>query len=405
MNNYKKTRRSIIYRATMLVVLMTVISIISTRLQADTGNCGGFSITVPFTDVAGSGFYCQIATAYFSGLSNGTSATTYNPSDLVTREQMAAFITRTLDQSLERGSRRAALKQFSTPKTNVDLDYITVGSGVEPVPIFGIASDGEDIWVGNVISTTVRRVHASDGKILGTWTGVILPWSICVARGRIYTVSATSPGQLSVINPNLAPGAVTLGATNLGDKSQYLAYDGERIWTADYSGSVSLVSINAPMPWPVSVKSAGFSHPNGIVYDGKNMWVTDAGDDTLKKLDPIDASVIQTIPVGDNPYSPVFDGVNIWVPNSGSDSITVVRAATGTVLATLTGNGLDQPVAAAFDGERILVTNQGIAALSLWKATSLMPLHTFQTNPQPFGVCSDGLNFWIGFERGRLVRF
>lgn len=159
------------------------------------------------------------------------------------------------------------------------------------------------------------------------------------------------------------------------------------------------------MPWPVSIKSAGFSHPNGILYDGKNIWVTDAGDEMLKKLDPVDGSVIQTIPVGDNPQSPVFDGENIWVPNFDSNSITIVRASTGVILATLTGNGLDKPVAAAFDGERILVTNTGNPGLSLWKATSFMPLHTFHTNPQPQAVCSDGLNFWIAFERGRLGRF
>jgi len=62
---------------------------------------------LPFTDVMGSPFFCQIAEAFFSGLTNGTSATTFSPSQNVTREQMAAFTTRTMDQSLKRGSRRA----------------------------------------------------------------------------------------------------------------------------------------------------------------------------------------------------------------------------------------------------------------------------------------------------------
>ncbi len=96
-----------------LAVLLSV----STRLPADTGTCGGTSTPLPFTDVAGNLFFCQIAEAFFSGLTNGTSATTYSPLDSVPREQMAAFITRTQDSALRRGSRRAALNQWATPTT------------------------------------------------------------------------------------------------------------------------------------------------------------------------------------------------------------------------------------------------------------------------------------------------
>ena len=45
-------------------------------LRADTGTCGGASNALPFLDVAGNQFFCQIAEAFFSGLTNGTSATT-----------------------------------------------------------------------------------------------------------------------------------------------------------------------------------------------------------------------------------------------------------------------------------------------------------------------------------------
>jgi hypothetical protein len=51
----------------------------STRLPADTGTCGGTSTALPFTDLAGNVFFCQIAEALFSGLTNGTTSTTYTP--------------------------------------------------------------------------------------------------------------------------------------------------------------------------------------------------------------------------------------------------------------------------------------------------------------------------------------
>jgi hypothetical protein len=79
-------------RLVLLASLVMGLTLISTRLHADTGTCGGQSITLPFTDVTSSPFFCQIAEAFFSGLTNGTSPTTYSPSSPVPREQMAAFI-------------------------------------------------------------------------------------------------------------------------------------------------------------------------------------------------------------------------------------------------------------------------------------------------------------------------
>ena len=92
---------------------------------------------------------------------NGTTSTTYNPGDPVPREQMAAFTTRTMDQSLKRGSRRAALNQYWTTQGANNLALTTVGNGPQLVQ-----SDGADVWVPNSGDATVSRVRASDGKLL-----------------------------------------------------------------------------------------------------------------------------------------------------------------------------------------------------------------------------------------------
>ncbi len=109
-------------------------------------------------------------------------------------------------------------------------------------------------------------------------------------------------------------------------------------------------------------------------------------------------TVVQNVTVGVNPVLPVFDGSNIWVPNfNGDASVSVVRARDGLVLATLTGNGLNDPLQAAFDGQRVLVTNMVGNSVSMWNAADLTPLGSFPTGAatQPFGACSDGINFWV----------
>lgn len=392
-------------RAATVMALMALITAASTQLRADTGTCGGQMITLPFSDVSGgSVFFCSIAEAYFAALTNGTTPSTYSPGESVTREQMAAFITRTLDQSLQRASNRAALDQYWTTQGQNNLGLTTVESQPHLVK-----SDGADVWVANTGSGTVSRVRASDGKLLETWTGATNAFGVVCAMGKVFVTGTTNPGALYQIDPTLPAGAVTIVSGGLGVFPLSIAYDGQRIWTANSGGSVSIITLN---PTTVTTVSTGFSAVKGIIYDGTNIWVTDTTGigDKLHKLDSSGA-ILLSVNVGSSPLYPGFDGTNIWVPNVSSNTVSVVRATgslAGTVLATISGNGLNGPASAAFDGERVLVTNFNGNSVSLWKATDLTPFGTFSMGAStlPLGACSDGLNFWITLGgTGQLARF
>jgi len=404
-NSGKSNFGSRVYvRAVAVAAVVTIMVTLSNKLNADTGMCGGSSITLPFTDVPSSNvFFCSIAEAFFSGLTNGTSATTYSPSDPVTREQMAAFITRTQDSALRRGSKRAALRQFwmTTPQYAIGGTTLVGGQ-----PQF-VKSDGADLWVASFDNSSVSRVRASDGKLLETWTSAVSPVAVLVAMGRVFVTGTTNPGRLYMIDPKAAAGAVTLVTGALGSDPLGIAFDGSRIWTVNFfGGSVSIVTPASTTPWPVTNVTTGFAGPTGILFDGSNIWVTDYTANKLLKLDQ-NGAILQTITMAGVPNFPAFDGTNIWVPNHAGASVSVVRASTGSLIQTLTGNGLDNPLQAAFDGQRILVTNQ-TGSVSLWKAADLTPVGTFSTgaNSVPLGACSDGVNFWITLSGGNeLARF
>jgi hypothetical protein len=360
------------------------------------GVCG------PFTDVAADAFCPFVLEIFYLGITSGTTATTYDPTSNVTRLQMAAFLSRTVDGVLKRGSRRAALDQFWTPQNASILGVTTVGSG----PTF-VRSDGADVWVSNSFGSSVSRVRGSDGKLLETWTGAVNASGVLVAMGRVFVNGNTVPGSLYRIDPSQAAGAVTTVASNLGSQPIGIAFDGSRIWTANSVGSsVSIVTPGAAIPWTVTTVTAGFFSPTGILYDGANIWVVDEIGNILVKLDS-SGVILQTVTVGMNPFHPVIDGGNIWVPNS-DDSVSVVRASSGVVLQTLTGNGLNSPRTGAFDGQRVLLVNLGGDSVSLWKAADLSPLGFFPTGTgtAPSGAASDGVNFWITLAGpGQLARF
>ena len=353
------------------------------------GTCG------PFTDVAADSFCPFVLEIFTLGITTGTTATTYDPTSSVSRLQMATFLSRSVDGVLKRGSRRSVLGQPWTARPESGLGLVTVGLG----PNY-LQSDGQDVWVSNFSSSTISRVRVSDGKLLETWTGAYGGQGVLVAMWRVFAAGYTNPGSLFRIDPSQPAGAVTTVASTLGGLPFGVAFDGARIWTANSTGSVSIVTPTASIPWTVTTVTTGFNAPWGILFDGSRIWVADHNAGTLLKLDSTGA-ILQTVTVGEFTTFPVFDGTNIWAPVPVFPlGVAVVRASTGTVLQTLTGNGLNGPSVAAFDGQRVLVTNFDGDSVSLWKAADLSPIGSFSTGAgtRPLGACSDGRGFWVALD-------
>jgi hypothetical protein len=382
----------------LLLALIILLTMTARLMRADTGTCNGQTVTLPFTDVQGNAFFCAIASAFFSGLTNGTTATTYSPAATVSREQMAAFVSRTLDQSLRRGSPRAALQRFWVPRT------VLVGLECTNGNLRLLASDGTDVWVANPADNEVIRFSTPHGQELARWTGATQAFGVLALDEEIYATGRTIPGKLFRINTDAQSGGVASELTDeIGGNPEGITFDGLFFWTANASGSISRYNLNGA----VTTFTSGFTNPRGILFDGTDLWVTDSGDNSLKKVN-LGGAVVQTITVGTGPRYLAFDGVNLWVPNFGSDSVTVVRASTGQVLATLTANGLDGPLSVAFDGERIAVTNNQVDSsgrVSFWRATDLTPLGVLSAIHQSFGICSDGTRFFVADTSGCVSRF
>jgi YVTN family beta-propeller protein len=62
--------------------------------------------------------------------------------------------------------------------------------------------------------------------------------------------------------------------------------------------------------------------PTGISFDGVNIWVTSAFDNTVSKLNTSTGAVVGTYAVGSWPQGIAFDGINMWVTNYHSGSVS-----------------------------------------------------------------------------------
>ena len=366
-------------------------------------DCSAFGL--PFTDLGSTTFCAEIAEAYYTGLTNGTSGTTYTPAGNVSREQMAAFITRTLDKGLSRGNRRAALQRFwtLTPHFDIALGVTAVGTFPE-----SIGPDDTDVWVG-ANDGTVTRVRGSDGTVLDTWsTGQVCCTVVLPVMGKVFV---SADGTFYSIDPThdhtTAPTQLASAHISIG-----LAFDGSKIWSANDENGITIFTPGASIPWSQVTfqgttpdPSQPPNSPTGIVWDGSSMWTPDKNDGTLKKLSSDGSTTVQNVSIGGGgtlPGGVVFDGTNLWVPNASNDTLYVVRASTGAVIRTLTGNGLSGPGGIAFDGQRILVVN-GNMTVSLFQATSLAAIGNVSVGVALGTAASDGLNFWIAMPSANKI--
>src|ERR1700726_408818 len=116
-------------RRLLVVAGLGLVALSSTAFASQP--CGTGSYPFPYADVASvtDPFCPGIMEAYVTGVSKGTSPTTFSPNNTVTRVQMTTFLQRSLDQGLMRASRRAALNQWWVPQDASSLQSIAIGGG------------------------------------------------------------------------------------------------------------------------------------------------------------------------------------------------------------------------------------------------------------------------------------
>jgi hypothetical protein len=100
-----------------------------------------------------------------------------------------------------------------------------------------------------------------------------------------------------------------------------MAFDGHSLWVGNVIGSGSVVKIDP------SISAATASYPVGplpqaVLFDGSNIWVASAVNQTLTKLRANDGSLVGSFPSGADPVALAFDGISTWVANRSTKTVS-----------------------------------------------------------------------------------
>src|SRR5271165_4240434 len=92
-------------------------------------------------------------------------------------------------------------------------------------------------------------------------------------------------------------------------------------------------------------------------------YVTNNASNSISVIDTGDNTVVDTIPVGTNPYGVAVapDGKHVYVTNYVSNDVSVIDSRTNKVVATVPVGTNPYGVAVAPDGTRAYIANEGFA--------------------------------------------
>ena len=141
--------------------------------------CGGATYPFPYTDVAGVGaaFCPGIMEAYVTGVSKGTTPTTFSPEQHRhprADDNLPAALARSGTRAHEPAGGAQSMVDPAEPRA---MQTINVGG----IPAF-CAADGEYIWTSLPTGNPWSQVQANTGKVLGTWTGATHSEGVCGRR-------------------------------------------------------------------------------------------------------------------------------------------------------------------------------------------------------------------------------
>ncbi len=141
--------------------------------------------------------------------------------------------------------------------------------------------------------------------------------------------------------------------------------------------------------------------PQGVAFDGTNIWVTNQADARVSKIRASDGSVLGTFFLGgSNPLGIAFDGTNMWIADSGitgvagTTFVTVLRSD-GSIAQTLTVN--ESPQQLAFDGSRMWVTTAQGSVIG-FRTSDYTVVANSKVGSSARGIAFDGQNMWVAAE-------
>ncbi len=197
------------------------------------------------------------------------------------------------------------------PSSGEVQDEVEVGA--QP----GGAAVGEDgsVWVTNSGDATVSKIDPDSGNTRTIPVGAG-PYGIAVDGNAIWVSNREDD---SVIQINASSNRPDPQAIPVGDNPKGVAIDGDgRVWVANADDDTVSVVANGAEQDRITVGE----EPRGVVFGFESIWVSVGFTDQVVRIDPNTGEKLQTLNAGDGPEGITAGPKSIWVANGISNDLT-----------------------------------------------------------------------------------
>lgn len=147
--------------------------------------------------------------------------------------------------------------------------------------------------------------------------------------------------------------------------------------------------------------------PHGLAFDGENLWLSDASERRIYKINPENGQVLVTIPFDGDVAGCAWDGSHLWQADNRTRTISQIDPETGTVgmsVACDTQTGVLGGLCFAEGDLWLAVT--GVGQLRRIRAADGVILKAHPVAKNILGLGFDGRRIWytdVDTNRVRLV--
>lgn len=295
----------------------------------------------------------------------------------------------------------------------------------------GITTDGTNLYVADPTANNIRK--------------------IVIASAAVTTIAGSITGAVGS-NDGTGTGAGFWGPRGV-------TTDGTNLYVADTlnnlirkivisTGVVTTLAGSTAVGFTDAVgTNATFNAPYGITTDGTSLYVTEIGNDTIRKIDISTATVTTlagsaTLPAGfsdgtgagalfNGPRGITTDGINLYVADTGNNRIRQI-VISNAVVTTIAGTGgvgsvngagtsasFTGPAGITMDGTSLYISdtgNQLIRKMVLLTATvttlagtagtagATDGVGTAATFSSPYGITTDGISLYVAEFGNGIIR-
>ena len=225
----------------------------------------------------------------------------------------------------------------------------------------GIAIGEDAVWVPDIVSDAVHRVDPATNKVVG----------------RIGVQMTSGAGSIGV-----GEGAVWV-----------VTQDGIHNYLARFDALTGAEEARIPLP----------GGGDGVVVDYGSVWVTDAGEDKLYRVDPGTNGIVSTISLHDTPRLLASGEGSVWVLEQGDGSVQRVDGRTGEVIATIEVGLPFERGDIATGGGYVWVSMLGIPVVQIDPRTDRL-VRRFTGYEMSDSICFGAGSLWVSGEVIHRVR-